>query len=42
MWTKRFGELTVDYLGCDDVTMEEIMKLNEKWWEEHEGDDEDD
>ena len=36
MWTKRFGELTVDYLGCDGVTMEEIMKLNEKWWEEHE------
>ena len=40
MWTKRFGELAVDYLGCDDVTMEEIMKLNEKWRKEHEGDDE--
>ena len=41
-WTERFGELTVDYLGCDDVTMEEIMKLNEKWWKEHEGGDEND
>ena len=39
-WLERFGELTVDYLGCDDVTMEEIMKLNEKWRKEHEGDDE--
>ena len=26
MWTKRFGELTVDYLGCDDMTMEKIME----------------
>ena len=36
-WTERFGELTVDYLGCDDMTMEKIMELNEKWWKEHEG-----
>ena len=35
-WTERFDELTVDYLGCDDMTMEEIMELNEKWWREHE------
>ena len=25
-WTERFGELTVDYLGCDDMTMEKIME----------------
>ena len=41
-WTERFGELTVDYLGCDDITMEKIMELNEKWWKEHEGGDEND
>lgn len=35
-WTERFGELTVDYLGCDDMTMEKILELNHKWWREQE------
>lgn len=41
-WTERFGELTVEYLGHDDMTIERIFELNEKWWREHKGDDEDD
>lgn len=27
-WTGRFGEFTVDYLGCDDMTMEKVMGEN--------------
>lgn len=34
-YAERFGELTVDYLGCDDMTMEKILELNDKWWREH-------
>ena len=34
-YTERFGEFNVDYLGCDDITMEEIIARNHKWAEEH-------
>lgn len=34
-YTERFGEFNVDYLGCDSMTMEEIIALNHKWAEEH-------
>lgn len=30
-YTERFGELEVDYLGCDDMTMERLVELNCKW-----------
>ena len=35
-WTERFGKLTVDYLGYDDMTMEKLLELNHKWWREQE------
>ena len=34
-FTERFGEFTVDYLGCDDMTMGRLIELNYKWAEEH-------
>ena len=33
--TERFGEFNVGYLGCDDMTVEEIIARNHKWAEEH-------
>lgn len=33
-FTRRFGELEVDYLGCDDMTMGRLIELNCKWQEE--------
>lgn len=35
-FTERFGEFEVDYLGCDDMTMERLIELNQKWQKEHE------
>lgn len=35
-WAERFGELTVDYLGCDDMTKEKSIELNCKWQQEWE------
>lgn len=37
-WTERFGELMVDYLGCDDMTQKKLLELNHKWYEEHQND----
>ena len=34
-YLERFGEFTVEYLGHDDMTIERIFELNEKWWREH-------
>lgn len=34
-YTERFGELEVDYLGCDDMTMAKLIELNYKFTEEH-------
>lgn len=34
-YTERFGEFNVGYLGCDDMTVEEIIARNHKWAEEH-------
>lgn len=34
-YTERFGEFNVDYLGCDDMTLEKTLELNHKWAEEH-------
>lgn len=34
-FTERFGEFSVDYLGCDSMTMEELVALNCKWQQEH-------
>ena len=33
-FTERFGELSVDYLGCDTMTMGELIELNCKWQKE--------
>ena len=30
-YLERFGEFTVEYLGHDDMTIERIFELNEKW-----------
>lgn len=30
-YIERFGEFEVDYLGCDDMTMERLVELNCKW-----------
>lgn len=34
-FTERFGEFSVDYLGCDTMTMKELVALNCKWQQEH-------
>ena len=34
-FTERFGEFSVDYLGCYAMTMEELVELNCKWQHEH-------
>ena len=35
-WIERFGDFTVDYLGCDDMMMEKLIELNCKWQREQE------
>ncbi len=34
-FTNRFGEFSVDYLGCDTMTMGELIELNLKLAEEN-------
>ncbi len=34
-YTERFGEFDVGFLGCDNMTMEELIALNHKHAEEH-------
>ena len=34
-FTERFGEFNVDFLGCDSMTMKELIALNHKWAKEH-------
>ena len=31
----RFGEFSVDYLGSDEMTWEELLKRNKKFYEEN-------
>ena len=34
-YLERFGEFTVEYLGPDDITIERLFEVNEKWLREH-------
>ena len=37
-FTERFNGFSVDYLGCDSMTMGELIELNCKWQHEHPAD----
>ena len=34
-WTKRFGEIEVKFIDETDITNDELIKRNHKWYEEY-------